>query len=58
MHDVEMSYLRGACRVSIWDGLSNKSVYERCGMRGAWKWGRVRCGGMGEKEHPEMVWPY
>ncbi len=24
----------------------------------AWKWGRVRCGGMGEKSHPEMVWPY
>ncbi len=23
-----------ACGVSRWDGLSNKSVYERCGMRG------------------------
>ncbi len=31
---VEMSYLRGACVVSRWDGLSNTSVYERCGMRG------------------------
>ena len=31
---VEMSYLRGACGVSRWDGLSNESVYERCGMRG------------------------
>ncbi len=31
---VEMSYLRGACGVSRWDGLSNESVYVRCGMRG------------------------
>ncbi len=31
---VEMSYLRGACGVSRWDGLSNEIVYERCGMRG------------------------
>ncbi len=31
---VEMSYLRGACGVSRWDGLSNESVYERCGMSG------------------------
>ncbi len=31
---VEMSYLRGACGVNRWDGLSNESVYERCGMRG------------------------
>ncbi len=30
---VEMSYLRGACGASRWDGLSNKSMYERCGMR-------------------------
>ncbi len=30
----EVSYLRGACGVSRWDGLSNESVYERCGMRG------------------------
>ncbi len=29
-----MSYLRGACGVSRWDGLSNESVYERCGMSG------------------------
>ena len=54
---VEMSYLRGACGVSRWDGLSNVSVYESCGTR-VWKWGGVWCGGMGEKEHPEMVWPY
>ncbi len=29
---VEMSCLRGACRVTSWDGESNESVYERCGM--------------------------
>ncbi len=34
VHVVETSYLRGACRVGRWDGLSNKSVFERCGMRG------------------------
>ncbi len=33
VHAVEMSYLRGACRVNRWDGLSTESVYERCGMR-------------------------
>ncbi len=32
MDAVEVSYLRGACGVSRWDGLSNESVYERCGM--------------------------
>ncbi len=30
---VEMSYLRGACRVNRWGGVSNENVYERCGMR-------------------------
>ncbi len=34
VHAVEMSYLRGACGVNRWDGLSNESVYERCGMIG------------------------
>ncbi len=29
VHAVEMSYLRGACGVSRWDGLINESVYER-----------------------------
>ncbi len=29
---VEMSYLRGACGVASWDGVSNESVYESCGM--------------------------
>ncbi len=32
VHAVDMSYLRGACGVTRWDGESNKSVYERCGM--------------------------
>ncbi len=31
---VEVSYLRGACGVNRQDGMSNESVYERCGMRG------------------------
>ncbi len=31
---VEMSYLRGACGVSRWDGVSNENLYESCGMRG------------------------
>ncbi len=30
----EISYLIGEYGVSRWDGLSNESVYERCGMRG------------------------
>ncbi len=29
---VEMSYLRGACGATRWDGESNESVYETCGM--------------------------
>ncbi len=29
---MEMSYLRGACGGTRWDGESNESVYERCGM--------------------------
>ncbi len=39
---VEMSYLRGACGVSRWDGLNNESMYERCGMRG--RGSGVECG--------------
>ncbi len=38
---VEMSYLRGVCAVSRWNGLSNKNVYRRCGMRG--RGSRVGC---------------
>ncbi len=30
---VEMSYLRGACGVTRWEGESKERVYERCGMR-------------------------
>ncbi len=29
---MEMSYLRGACGVTRWEGESNERVYERCGM--------------------------
>ncbi len=29
---MEMSYLRGACGVTKWDGDSNGSVYEMCGI--------------------------
>ncbi len=29
---VEMSYLRGACGLTRWDGESNEIVYEKCGM--------------------------
>ncbi len=39
---VEMSYLREACGVSRWDGVSSESVDERCGMRGCGS--GVRCG--------------
>ncbi len=28
-----MSYLRGACGVTRWNGVSNENVYERCGMK-------------------------
>ncbi len=42
VHAVEMSYLRGACEVNRWDGVSNETVYERCGMRGHGH--RVGCG--------------
>ena len=33
VHAVEISYLRGACGVTRWEGDSNKSVYESCSMR-------------------------
>lgn len=32
VHAIEMSYLRGICEVTRWDGDSNEGVYERCGM--------------------------
>ncbi len=31
---MEMSYLRGACGVTRWDGVSNECVYKSCGMGG------------------------
>ncbi len=40
---VEMSYLRGACGVSRWDGLSNECISEMWHER-VWKWGGVGCG--------------
>ncbi len=43
---VEMSYLRGACGVNRWHGVSNESVYERCGIRGhgsGVEWSVVEC---------------
>ena len=30
---VKISYLRGVCSVTRWEGESNESVYERCAMR-------------------------
>ncbi len=42
MRAVEMSYVRGVCGVSRWDGVSNESVYETCGMRG--RGSEVGCG--------------
>ncbi len=41
---VEMSYLRGACGVTRWEGESNEC--------------QVWSGGMGEKKYIEVVWPY
>ncbi len=32
VHALELSYLRGSCGVTRWDGESNERVYERCGM--------------------------
>ncbi len=42
MHAVEMSYLSGAFGVNRWDGLSNDSACEKCGMRG--RESEVGCG--------------
>ncbi len=43
IYAVEMSYIRGACGVSGWDGESNESVYEQFG-RGVIAIGVVWCG--------------
>ena len=29
---MEMGYLRGACDMTRWEGESNESMYEKCGM--------------------------
>ncbi len=47
---VEMSYLRGACGVNRWDGVSN----ERCGMRG--RGSRVGCGGVELMKRSTLRW--
>ncbi len=53
---MEMSYLRGACGVTRWEGESNESVYERCGMGTCAS--EVWRGGIGKKKCIEVVWPY
>ena len=32
VHAVEITYLIGACGMTRWEGESNETVYERCGM--------------------------
>ncbi len=51
---VEMSHLRGACGVSRWDGLRNKSAYERCGVRGCGC--GVGCGVVEWKKRSSLRW--
>ena len=50
---MEVSYLRGACGVTRWDGENNESIYERCGMGNQAK--KVWSYGMGEKKYIEML---
>ncbi len=54
VHAVEMSYLRGACGVTRWEGETNESVYESCDMV-ACASGVVWSGRMGEKKYIEVV---
>ena len=49
-----MRYLRGACSVTRWEGKSNGSVFERCGM-GPCVNGVVWCSGMGERKYFVVV---
>ncbi len=53
----EMSYLRGACGVTRWEGQSNESMYEKCGIGTCGSGVKVLSGGMGEKKYIEVVWP-
>ena len=46
---MEIDYLRGACGMTRWEGESNESVYERCGMASCVN-GVVWCSEMGEKK--------
>ncbi len=39
---VEMSYMRGGCGVTRWEGESNESKYERCSMVASSS--EVKCG--------------
>ncbi len=55
VHAVEMSYLRGVCGVTRWEGESNESMYERCGMGSLCRWSEVRSGGMGKKKYVEII---
>ena len=50
---MEMSYLRGACGVTRWEGESNESVYERCV-----KWNEVWYSRMIENNYFEVVLSY
>ncbi len=51
---VEMSYLRGACGVTRWEGENNESVYERCGMEACAS--GVRCGVVEWMKRNTMMW--
>ncbi len=55
---VEMSYLRGACGVTRWDGESNESMYERCGMGSRANGVNCRVVERVKKKYFEMVWTY
>ena len=44
----------GLCNVT-WEGESNESINERCGM-GTCANGVVWCSGIGEKKYCEVVW--
>ncbi len=54
VHAVEMSYLKGACGVSRWNGLSNESVYESSGMKGCGS--GVGCGVVEWERKSTMRW--
>ncbi len=51
---VEMSYQRGACRVTRWEGENNESVHERCGMSTCAN--LVKCGAVEWLKRNTMKW--